>query len=159
MKKLDFNIYRGDPKTLVITLKGDYSAKTFLFGAKVDRQQTSDRIIEVTPTASYNSETDITTISIQLAETDTADRTENYLEYDLINLTDNKTECTGRLYLEGDVITPYDGFALPEDAVRFLQLDASSGADYDLVQVRVIDGEKKLVFITLSELKNQLNSI
>ncbi|MGK9367517.1 hypothetical protein ACSSWA_01290 [Melioribacter sp. Ez-97] len=161
-KEQNIIIYRGDPAQLTITLDGDYSGKEFLFGAKKDKNTTSQRLIEklgVDISVTYNASQNKSTINILFAEEDTQDLTYNYLEYDLINITDNRTVARGKLYLEGDVITPYDGFALPEDAVRFLQLDASSGADYDLVQVRVIDGEKKLVFITLSELKNQLNSI
>ncbi|MGK9477932.1 hypothetical protein ACSSV9_14070, partial [Melioribacter sp. OK-6-Me] len=142
-KEQKFIIYRGDPAQLTITLDGDYSGKEFLFGAKKDKNTTSQRLIEksgVDISVTYNASQNKSTINILLAEEDTQDLTYNYLEYDLINITDNRTVARGKLYLEGDVITPYDGTDLPADAQRYIPYKINQLQDLQLLQYQASTG-------------------
>lgn len=146
----NFTIYRGDATIITWEVAEDLTGKVLLFGIKANKNLTSERLVEHTP----NYTGGIVTVEIEAG--DTADLIQSNLFYDLINLTDNETIATGKIILIGDVITPFDGFALPEHATRVLNVDISSFNENDMLIVKTINGQKVITSITIDELKTLL---
>ncbi|MFZ5986915.1 MAG: hypothetical protein ACOYWZ_07310 [Bacillota bacterium] len=150
MQIKNFEVYRGDKTTLTIDVTDDLSGKSLLFAAKQSKDLTAPRLVEKTP--AYNNGK----IIIIIDAYDLADITDSSLYYDIVNQTDNITIATGKITLIGDVVTPFDGFALPTDAARVLNIDATNFAENDMFIVKNISGQKQIVAITIQQLKTLL---
>ncbi|MEW6006113.1 MAG: hypothetical protein AB1695_12445, partial [Stygiobacter sp.] len=105
MQVKNFEIYRGDQRTITWQVTEDFTGKTLLFGVKASKLLDAIRLIEITPV--YNNGM----ITVIINAVDTENILQQRLYYDLINVTDNTTIATGTLYLIADVITKVDGYA------------------------------------------------
>jgi hypothetical protein len=139
----DFNVYRGDTKTLTFQVSGDVTASALSFVVKADKVITSSRLIQKLNTvaggsnseilASYDSEALVTTISVYIEKIDTQDLTKKFYYYDLLVGT-SSTSHYGTLYLEQDVQTDYDGTDLPADGKRYIPVILSNINNNDFIK-------------------------
>lgn len=157
MKRKDFEIVRGDSTTFSWELEGDKRTTNFLFGIKKSNNISDARLISKTIfTKTYDSETNTTNISLQIEPAETEDLQYKTLYYDLIDEDAEKTEYTGKISNVFDVITGLDGIADVSTADRLMAVDARDCAEFDLFQVRIVNGQKVIQAISINELKQQL---
>jgi len=110
-KHKDVSVYRGDETELSFILTGDYSAKSFNFAVKEDKEFSSPRLIDIENSdilKNYDSDSDSTTIEIPILSGLTASLSDSLFVYDLLCETDNETVYEGNFKLQLDVQTPYD---------------------------------------------------
>lgn len=151
MLNKNITIKRGDLTSIVLIIDGDRSQDVLSFVVKELLDLTADRLIEKAGnliTAVYNSEANRTIITISLLDEDTADLEAKKYYWDLVSTDDKTTIAGGEFVLVADVQTPFDGFALPESAVRFQQVDATNGAVNDIAIIKEVDGVKYYEFIS-----------
>lgn len=175
--KINFLIERGDAyldeDRLEIRVPGDWTSYKCSWAVKLDKEISSDRLIEKNNTLAGGSNDELelqlegneTVFKISLLNEDSSDFQNPKYFHDLIfvdpnNNAKSKTLAKGEFKVEFDVQTPFDGFATPANAVRFLQVDASSAEIGDLLQVSLSsEGEKVVGIVTLAELKRQLENL
>jgi hypothetical protein len=161
---------RGTKGAISFSIKGDHTGRELSFVVKQDNEISSARLIQKLKSLSeisvvYDDETGLTTCEVSLEKTDTQDLSVQYYPWDVDSIslsdqTDIETPEGGLFQLLQDVQTPFDGFATPENAVRFIQIDASSASVGDILQVSISSDDKKVVgIITLAELKRQLENL
>lgn len=115
---------RGDNETLTWTYSGDLTARKIIFVAKANRTLTTARSIQrmntvagggnTQLTVSYSSTTGLSTITVLLQPTLTAQLTAKDYWYDITSedasdSDDHETILQGKFTLIGDVQSPYDG--------------------------------------------------
>jgi len=175
--KINFLIERGDAylnaDRLEIRVPGDWTNYKCSWVVKADKDISSDRLIEKNNSLAGGIDDELelrlegneTVFMISLLNEDSSDFQNPKYYHDLIavdvsNNAKSKTLAKGEFKVEFDVQTPFDGFATPTNAVRFLQVDASSAEIGDLLQVSISSEGKKIVgIVTLIELKRQLDNL
>lgn len=151
MRNLKLTQKRGDSASLKIILDSDYSSHTLSFVVKESTDLTADRLIEKLTASmiiTYDTDADKSIILIPIEPEDTADLEAKEYLWDLLSVAEDKTIAGGAFSLIADVQTPFDGFALPESAVRFQQVDAANGAVNDIAIIKEVDGVKYYEFIS-----------
>jgi len=165
--KENIEIFREDSGTIILKpVKGNYSNRLNYITFKRDKNITSDRLIEKSSSASqvrctYNSAKDESTFEFDYLPGDTSELSAGILFYDIesqnpLDANDRTTPKWGYCKLIGDVKNDFDGFILPQTAVRFQYVDAANGGVGDIVQ---INSAKQFEFISLISLKAQLAAL
>ena len=169
----DLTFNRGDERELNWTLPGNISTEKVYFTVKPDRVLSSSRYVEKKNTLAGGSDTEIlvtsdgskSSVTVFMLEADTYDLSDLSLVYDLWveAITPSFTSATyvdGDFTLLADVRTPFDGFAVPSTATRFLQLDADDFTSGSLFQVSTDGGgDNTFIELTVNNLVTQLGLI
>lgn len=152
----NINIYRGDATTLTFANMGIYAGDQIHFVVKAERSISDITIIQL-----LNKLVTITGNSgiVELEGNDTADITLNKLYYDVYNVTKSITHYTGEINLLPDVTTPFDGYTMPLANRKVVCIDITSFNVNEMLIVKMVNGVKQFVPITLLELKNLLNNV
>jgi hypothetical protein len=138
--KKDFTFYRGDYIKLTFQVNGNVTSYNLLFAIKLTKSFTSPRLIQKTNaiasqiSATYTAP--FTKIDVYLLPEDTRDLTSKVYYYDLVKInpaysTDETTLFTGEFKNDADVITPFDGTALPTDGTRITTVSVDNGIVQD----------------------------
>ena len=170
----DLTVNRGDAAEIKFTLPGDLTAENIYFTVKPDRELSSDRYVEKKNDIAGGSTSEIlatvsgtkTVLTVFLAIEDTQDLTDLTLVYDVwVEFVSNPTTSSftyvdGSFALLGDVRTPFDGFATPETAIRFQQLDAEDYPVNSLFQIsKDGGGVSSFIAIELADVLDQLGLV
>lgn len=161
MKTQNLTVIRGDQQKINFVIYEDLTASLLSFVVKENKEFTSDRLIEKKSPQGISIivSADVTTITVTLEPADTQDLTGRYYVYDIVQ-DDYTTLVSGTITLIGDVQTPFDGFATPETAKRFITIDVEDSEIGDIIQTQFNSlGNKKFTFISLTELKSQLTQL
>lgn len=168
----DYEIYRGVKTTITMVVPGAWNTYELTFVAKQDRNISSPRVIEKKNLLAGGGDNEMlvtyadgkTAIVITLEEADTNDLVLTSLQYD-IDAYDIVAErdtpiANGEIFINHDVKTPFDGVSLPATAIRVASIFATDGEVGNIIQIQLnSQGKKVFRFITLANLKQQLNSI
>jgi hypothetical protein len=124
--------YRGARHVVTVFINGDYSLYKIWLTAKAIDSITADRIIELKNDLAGGTSITVTKVGTRTKlefifdATDTQDRTEDVLYYDVVAQLNSDPEVTliekSEIELLGDVRTPYDGTDLPEDGERYFPI-------------------------------------
>jgi predicted outer membrane protein len=131
-KRLDIDWYAGVEDVIVYNLPGDHSRRDHSFVIKADKAETSTRLVEKTSaasqiSASYDTSTLQTTITITLLKEDTFDLGGGTYYWDhrsvsASDVNDTKVPIRGNFNIEAAIQTPYDGTNLPSSATRYIPI-------------------------------------
>lgn len=174
--KINFLVERGDAylgdDRLEIIIPGDWTTYKLSWAVKETKVITDDKLIWKRNSLAGGSDAELeavlegsnTVIKISLLEADTHDLQvfKNYHDLEATDAVDSdkkKTIAKGEFKIDADVQTGFDGSALPSDAVRFQQLDASNSAVGDLTHTIEVNGVKYFEFISPTELAQILKPI
>ncbi|MBI1939190.1 MAG: hypothetical protein HYS25_13860 [Ignavibacteriales bacterium] len=133
--RFDITVYRGDYKQIALpNVSGNHSARNLFFTVKESFDITSSRLIEKTSptvTATYNTVTNKTSITLLVSRSDTWDLSAKTYFWDLesqsaIDTNDVVTLLKGNFIVTADVRTPFDNTNLPADANRYLPVFADN---------------------------------
>lgn len=169
----NFLIERGDAylfeDRLEIRVPGDWTTYKCTWVVKLNKKESSDRLIEKNNVSAGGSNYEIETIldggetvfKISLLGENTSNFREPKYYHDLVvvdavDSTKTKTIAKGDFKINYDIQTPFDGFVIPSENIQYQVVQAADGGVGDIV---MINAAGKCEFTSLSNLKMMLDGL
>ncbi len=163
MKMKDLVFRRGSEGLLRFSESGDISAHELSFVVKPSFEITDYRVIDKLSsrageiTTEFNTEKNVTEISVNVEDEDTYSLSGGNYYYDLDDITEGRSIAGGIFILVPDVQTPFDNLGiLPRSLIRMILLNPEEFNDNELVIRKTEEGKANFTGIDESSCREML---